>query len=200
VGMVVASAVPFGILQGPIVVGMFLCFAQRQQTGRTEFGTLFKGFEQFLDAFIATLIMVAVSLVVMAPIAIVFIVTIVVMLVSAGPNAGPNAGNEAPTWMIVAILGIFPLILAATVAIYTPFIFTFQLIADRKMSAGVAVKTSARAAWNNLGGLLWYFFVTGLIMFIAVLPCYIPAILLMPIVTGGAWLLYQDIFGIEGKF
>jgi uncharacterized membrane protein len=60
VGIVVSSLVPFSILLGPMMVGMFLCFAQRQQTGRTEFATLFKGFDQFVDALVATLIMVAV--------------------------------------------------------------------------------------------------------------------------------------------
>jgi len=195
VGMLIAAAVPFGILQGPMMVGFFLCFAQRQQTGRTEFGTLFKGFDQFFDAFIAMLIMVAASFVVMIPLMIVFFAIMVVAIATAGPNGG----NAAPIGMIVAMLGLFPLIMAAVVAIYMPFVFTFQLIADRKMSAGAAVKASAHAAWNNLGGLLWYFFVTGFIMFLAMLPCYLPAILLMPIAIGGAWLLYQDIFATIAK-
>ncbi len=86
VGLLIGSLVPFGILLGPMMVGIFLCFVQRQQTGRTEFGTLMKGFDQFLDAFVATLIMVAASVAVMIPLLVVYFVVLALFVV---PSISP---------------------------------------------------------------------------------------------------------------
>ena len=189
VGILVASLVPFGLLAGPMMVGMFLCFAQRQETGRTEFGTLFKGFDQFMEAFVATLIMTALALVILLPLIAVFLVTLFAVI------AAQQNGAEPDLWIVSSLFAFYPLILIASIAIYVPFIFTFQLIADRKVSAGVAVRASARAAWYNLGGVVWFLIAIGFISILAALPCCIPAILLLPLTIGAMWLFYQDVFG-----
>ncbi len=99
--------------------------------------------------------------------------------------------------MIGSILLIYPLIIVASIAIYVPFLFVFQLIADQKLGAGAAVKASAKAAWQNLGGVIYFLIAVGFISVLAMIPCYIPAIFLMPITIGSTWILYQDIFGRE---
>jgi hypothetical protein len=190
VGILIASVVPFGLLLGPMMVGMFLCFAQRQRTGRTDFGTLFKGFDQFMDAFIATLVMIALAMAIFLPLIAVFLIVLAMVAASAQNGAQPDVA------LLSLLLAFYPLMMFANIAIYVPFMFTFQLIADRKVTAGVAVKASARAAWHNLGGVIWFLVAVGFITLLAALPCYIPAILLLPLTVGALWLFYQDVFGI----
>src|SRR5688500_5485864 len=49
VGWMIASAVPFGILMGPMMCGLFLTFFKMRRGEFVEFGTLFKGFEYLGD-------------------------------------------------------------------------------------------------------------------------------------------------------
>ncbi len=78
-----------------------------------------------------------------------------------------------------------------------PFLFTFQLIADRNFKAIDAVKTSARGVAKNLSGVIWFVIVTGFLTSIASMMCFLPVILLLPILLGALFLLYRDIFGIQ---
>jgi hypothetical protein len=94
VAMFIGSAIPMGILLGPMLVGLYLALAQKADQGQTEFGTLFKGFDKFGDSLIAMLIVVGVSLVVMIPLGILAFVGMLAL--SAGGAAGGAAGgNEA---------------------------------------------------------------------------------------------------------
>lgn len=190
VGMLVGSLVPFGILMGPMMVGMFLCFSERQRTGRTEFGTVFKGFDQFIDGLIAMLIMVAVSVVIIFPLVIVFLAALFFVIAPADQNAGTAYG------LISLMVTMYGMIFVASIACYVPFMFTFQLIADRKLTGVAAVKASAAAAWNNLGGVVWFIISIGFITLLAAMACYIPALLMMPISVGAMWLMYQDVFAV----
>src|SRR6185503_13372569 len=56
VSMIVGSAVPLGILMGPMMCGVYLtCFRKRRGLP-IEFGTLFKGFDYFGQSVIAALL------------------------------------------------------------------------------------------------------------------------------------------------
>ena len=93
VGIFLGSLVPFGILLGPMMVGIYLCFADREQGKQVEFGTLFKGFDHFANALIAVLIMVGVSVLVMIPI----FILMAVVLIGVLPSNGGNQGGRRPT-------------------------------------------------------------------------------------------------------
>src|SRR5215510_12590742 len=56
VGWMVGSALPLGILMGPMMVGLFLTFFAMRRAEPIEFATLFKGFEFFGQSLIATLL------------------------------------------------------------------------------------------------------------------------------------------------
>src|SRR5205814_1287210 len=51
VGVLIGGAVPI-VLLGPMMIGIFLCLLQRQRGEPVEFGTLFKGFEQFVQGLV----------------------------------------------------------------------------------------------------------------------------------------------------
>ena len=60
---------PLGILAAPLCVGLFLCLIERERGGPIALGTLFQGFNQFVDSLVVVLISLAVSLIVFMPIA-----------------------------------------------------------------------------------------------------------------------------------
>ena len=192
VGILLGSMVPFGILMGPIMVGIYLCYLHREAGRQVEFATLFKGFDQFKEAFIAFIIMFAISMGVMLG----FIILIGMVVLGMGA-AMQGQGNDAnPSAIgIVLILMLYLALLVASIAVYIPFLFAFQLIADRKLSGMDAVKLSWAGVKKNLGGILVFMIVNMFFSLIAVMMCYIPAIFFMPISFGALFLLYRDIYG-----
>jgi uncharacterized membrane protein len=192
IAILIGSAVPFGLLMGPMLVGVFICLLHRERGQRVEFGTVFRGFDQFMDSFIATLIMVGASLLLMIPLVIFMLIMILTPIIRAAQN-----GQKPPEPDMLTILLMYPLIILVSVIIYVPFLFTFQLIADRKLKGSQAVMLSARAAWKNLGGIVWFLFVLMCLSILLMIMCYLPALLFMPISLASMFVLYRDIFPLE---
>src|SRR5213078_3374379 len=55
VGFLIGSVFPI-VLMGPMMVGIFISLRQRQRNQTVEFGTLFKGFDQFVNGLIVTVL------------------------------------------------------------------------------------------------------------------------------------------------
>lgn len=185
VAIILGSLVPLGILMPPLLVGLFFALMGREQGRTIEFGTLFRGFDKFGDSLIAYLIMMAVAFVVMIPLAIIFVAAMIMFAATNG---------EGDAMFMMAMLVLYPLVLVVSVACYVPFVFTYQLIADRGLTGMEAVKMSARGVWTNLGGILWYMFVSGLISLVLMMMCYVPIIFFLPISFASAFVLYRDIY------
>ena len=56
-GAMLAGMGPFGILLGPFMCGIHLCFLCKESGGQTSFNMLFKGFDYFMPGLVASLIM-----------------------------------------------------------------------------------------------------------------------------------------------
>jgi uncharacterized membrane protein len=195
VGILVGSMVPFGIVMGPMLIGIYLCFLHRQAGRQVEFGTLFKGFDQFGEGLIAYLIMVGFSIVAsMVTVGLFVVVALAAWALIAGTMEGEAAAGLGIVVGIVAYLVFFLVLMVISVLINLPFVFAFQLIADRKLSGAEAIKQSWAGAKLNFGGIIWYMLVNYFLLMLAAMACYIPAILLMPVSMGGLFLLYSDIY------
>jgi len=192
VGVFIGSLVPMNILMGPMLVGIFLCAKERERSEKIEFGTLFRGFDQFLDSLIVIIALTVLSLLVLLPIAILLILVLGGFIVATG-----NSGAEPGLPLFMLLFAFTPVIIAASLACYIPFVFAFQLIADKKMGAVDAIKLSCRAAWMNLGGTVWYLIVVGLISFALSLMCYLPVFFFLPISFASLFALYRDVFPSE---
>ncbi len=194
VGILIASAVPFGLIMGPMIVGIYLCFIERGRRGQTEFATLFRGFDFFLESFIAFLCMLGLSLLVMVPFMIALFAMLFAPIISAAaanPNAPPPPPEFTPGIILTYIAMLFTNFL-----IYMPFIFTFQLIADRHLKAIPAIKMSLRGVGKNFWGIVWFMLVVWFVSMVGALMCYVPAFLIMPISFGAMFLLYREIYGM----
>jgi hypothetical protein len=191
VGVLIGSAAPAGVLLGPMMCGIYLCFLHRMEGGTADFKLLFKGFDYFLDSLVATLIMVAVMFVVLIPVIVVFLVAFFAL--AAGSRRGP------PVPLLIGLeLSFYLVMLILSLAVSVPFVFVFHLIVDRGLKAIPAIKTSLRAVRANFMGILWMMVVFTFLSFLAALCCYFPAILLMPLTFGGICLAYRSIFPEEG--
>ena len=195
VGVLVGSMVPFGIVMGPMLIGIYLCFLHRQAGRQVEFGTLFKGFDQFGDGLIAYLIMVGFSIAMsLLTVGFFLVVGLAAMALIAGTMEGDAAAGVGIGLGILIYILFFVALMVVSALINLPFVFAFQLIADRKLSGTEAIRQSWTGAKLNFGGIVWYMLVNYFLLVLAAMACYIPAILLMPVSMGGLFLLYSDIY------
>ncbi|MEM9827075.1 MAG: hypothetical protein AAF958_10825 [Planctomycetota bacterium] len=194
VALLVGSLVPFGVLIGPILVGVHLCLARRERGEMLVFGDVFKGFDQFLEALIARIITFVVSIAVTLPVTFLMMASMFGTLLATAPQAG-NAPPQPPVAFFAVMIAWMPLMILVSVLVYVPFFFTFQLIADRRVPGIEACKWGAKAAWKNLLPVSVYVVVSSLVSMLAAMACYLPAFLVAPIVLAGAFIMYRDAFG-----
>jgi uncharacterized membrane protein len=187
--VIIGSMVPFGIVMGPLMVGVYLCLREREQGKPFELGTLFNGFERFIDAFIAVLLQLVIGFVVLIPVIVALI--IVAFVIVAAEN---NATDIAAVAGVVGGIVLVPLIFITVLLAYLPSVFCFQLIADRGVTGLQAIMLSIKAAWKNLFGLILFQIVVGIISAILSMLCFFPVVFFFPIAVSAAFVLYRDIF------
>jgi len=193
VGVIIGSVVPFGILMGPMMCGIYLALFKIRRGEPIEFGLLFKGFDYFGDAVIATLIHAVPIVVIVVPTYIIFYVGMFAMMgVSGGRQPEPAAllgffGFFALFWFVVMIL-----IMVLSVI----FLFAYPLIVDRRLSGLNAVKLSIRAGFANFWRLLGMMLLMGVLIFVGVLFCYVGAFLVMPVYFAAIATAYEQVFGL----
>ncbi len=183
VGLLIQAVVPLGVLMGPMICGMYLCFRYRMAGIQVRFETLFKGFEVFLNALLAYLIMIGFSLVVMLPLVFLFIGAII----AAGPQ------NEEA--FLAIMFTMYPVILIVSILVSIPFVFVFPLIVDRGTGPWESVTLSVRAVWHNFGPLCGMMFVHTLAGMAGMCLCYFGAFLVIPLTFGAMFTVYHEIFG-----
>jgi uncharacterized membrane protein len=193
VGIIIGGTVPLGILMGPMMCGIYLCFLRRMRGERVEFGMLFKGFDSFGDGVIAGLIQVIPVMVMIVPLYIAFVVGITVLAPERGSRRAVNDPNAMITFLI--IMGVmFVVIMLLSMIISALFMFSYPLIMERKLSGFNAVKTSARAVFGNLGGVLGLMMLNVVLGIIGMLFCYIGALFVMPIGMAAWAIAYRQVF------
>jgi hypothetical protein len=193
VGILVGGAVPFGILMGPMMCGIYLCLLSRMRGERIEFGLLFKGFDFFGDALIAALVHVIPIVAILVPLGFGFSIGLTMFL----PHAGARRSSYDPSALITFVITmgvVFMIACIIVMALSALFMFTYPLIVDKKLSGLDAVKTSARAVMANLGGVLGLFMLNMLLSIVGVLFCYVGAFFVMPIGIAAWAVAYRQVF------
>lgn len=171
VGNLIGAAVPFGILAGPMMCGIYYCLFRRMRGRPIKFEMLFKGFDYFVQSLIATLIMMVPILAVMIPgYAAVIGVLFATMPMNPPPGGGPPPKPDMTAFLVAyfAFLGLL-VVVAAIVSVLCYFVY--PLVVDRKMSGVAAIKTSVRASLANLGGLIGLVVLNFLLTLVGALAC-----------------------------
>ena len=184
------SSAAQGVLTGAMMCGMFICFSAMMRNERPTFDMLFKGFDFFLESLLATLIMVGVFLVVMIPVGFLFFFGMLAAVAAAAGNGGEAMGGLLT---LMLILGSVFASLAMTCLLML-FVFVYPLIVDHNLSGLEAVKVSVRAAWANFGNVFRLTLLNWLVSMLAVLLCYLPVLLVLPVSLFTQALLYRRVF------
>ncbi len=200
VGVLLGGLAPMGLMMGPMMVGIYLCHRALARGEEVKFELLFKGFDRFIDAFVAALLMMAASLVIVLPL--VFVVMFGAIFGAAGMAAAASstrggAGGGLAAGACLLYAGAIAFMMLASMLVSLFFTFAFPLIADRGASGLDAVKLSMRAAMANLGGLVGLALFTFLLTFVGLLFCYVGAFLVMPLTFAAHWITYEKVFGMK---
>jgi len=193
VGLMIASAVPFGILLGPMMCGLYLTFFSIRRNEPIEFGNLFKGFEHFGQSVVATLIHVIPIMAIVIPAYIFFYVVFLVAVLAQGDNPNPAAMLGVTVMIVVFWLVVVGVIMIISIG----FTFVYPLIVDRGLTGFDAVRLSFKAAMANLGGLLGLVLLNFLLSIVGVLLCVVGAYLIMPIGYAAIAVAYEQVFGLR---
>jgi uncharacterized membrane protein len=194
VGMLIGSAIPFGILLGPMMCGIYFTFFQLRRGRAIEFGNLFKGFDYFGQSLIATLIHVVPIVIIVVPAYIAFYVGFILTMLQQQQSGEPNPG------LLFGFLGVFMIfwlvVVVAIIVVSIGFTFVYPLIVDRGYSGIDAVKLSFRAAMSNFWRLLGLTLLTALLGFVGVLLCFVGILLVYPVVFAALAVAYEQVFGL----
>ncbi|MEP6741664.1 MAG: hypothetical protein ABJB61_04125 [bacterium] len=191
VGILIGSVVPFGILLGPMMCGLYLTLFKTRRGQPIEFNDLFKGFDYFGDSLIATLLHLVPILVIFVPSYIVFYIGLLFIMPRNG-EADPSAllsffGIFAVFWIVMVVILII---------VSVGFTFAYPLIVDRRLSGLNAVKLSIRAGIANFWQLLGMLLLNGLLSLVGVLFCYVGVFLVLPISFAAIAAAYEQVFGL----
>jgi uncharacterized membrane protein len=192
VAFFIGSAVPLGILMGPMMCGIYLtCFTRRRREP-VEFGLLFKGFDFFGPSVIATLLHAIPIVVIVVPVYLLFYASMVLTLVAQGDEPNPAA--------LLGVLGTFSLVVLVVVVLMViisiGFTFAYPLIVDRRLKGVDAVKLSFKAAMANFWRLLAMGLLTMVMGMLGLALCYVGMFLVFPISYGAIAAAYEQVFGL----
>ena len=195
VAILIGSAVPFGILLGPMMCGLYLSFFKVRRGELIEFGTLFKGFDYFGQSVVAALLHTVPIIAVIVPAYLLFYVGMFVSMAAAGNS---NEPNPAAFMGVMGMFLLFWLVVMLVILVLTiGFTFAYPLIVDRKLSGFDAVKLSFKAAFANFWRLLGLLLITGFMNVLGVLACYVGVFFVMPIGYAAIAKAYEQVFGIS---
>ena len=188
--VVMVFSLPFGALAGPGLVGVHLMLQDGEAGRRPRFQRVFDGLHRWKPPLIASLIMSGVAFAAFVPVRLFFIagaVTTFGLAEVVGADASPLL---RPMWFVVSLLMACAISLALV-----PFTFTFQLLAERRISALEAILLSARAARANVRGLVVLWLLCALAVTPAAMLYWVPAACVLPIALGALHAAYRKVFG-----
>jgi uncharacterized membrane protein len=192
IAILIGSAIPLGILMGPMMCGLYLSFFKKRRGEPIELGTLFKGFDYFGPSVVATLLHVIPILVIVIPAYIVFYVVFILSMTVQGNEPNPGA--------MLGLLGLFTMfwivMFFVIIIISIGFTFVYPLLVDRKMAAIEAIKLSFKAAMANFWRLLLLMILTGILSIAGVVLCYVGVFLAFPVTYGALAMAYEQVFGL----
>ena len=192
VGFLIGSAFTI-LLMGPMMIGVFLCLQQRQRTQAVEFGTLFKGFDSFVQGLVVTALKLVPSFVIVVPYWI-FLAAVMILSMQHGRINSPDDMHRVMSAVFPLEILFYFLMMIVTLLVEIFFMLAYPLIADRQVSGLEAVKLSFRAAKANFGGILVLMLLNGIFGFLGLLCCLVGFVFYMPVAFASQAVAYRRIF------
>jgi hypothetical protein len=193
VGVIIGGAFAI-VLWGPMACGLYLCFFQQQRRENVEFGTLFRGFDYFLPAFLVELIRSIPTIVISVP----YVIAVIGITISnMTRHGGPPDFYPASVFVLEIVYFLILTVLKLLVEIL--FLFAFPLVVDRKLEAVDALKLSFRASKANLGGIVGFVVLNAVFAFVAFLCCFVGLYFYLPLSFAASTVAYRRVFPDVGN-
>lgn len=174
------------VLAGAMICGIFIAYLNAIDGRSVKFDDLWKGMPFFGQGLIAILVLIV-------PAFAYYIFVYVTMIVAV--FGGGAAMGEAGALGALVVVGIIDLVvLIVMTCFHTLLSFTFPLIVDRGLSAIDAMKVSARAVRQNLGGVAGIVAVNFVLMFAGLLAFCIGMYFIIPIMVAANVVAYRRVF------
>ena len=184
VGIMIGGAVPIVII-GPMICGIYLCMLDKMDGREVKFERLFKGFDFFGQSLI-------VAAVIMIPMFVVIFAIYIPMIAMA--IAGPRMSESELIPLLIGTV-IFEIVLVfVMVCFHTLLLFSFPLIADRKLGGIDSIRVSAKAVWANLGGIASLIGVGFVVAIVGYLMLCIGIYLALPLIMASSAVAYRKVF------
>ena len=173
------------ILAGAMICGIFISYLNAIDGKPVVFDDLWKGMNFFGPG-------LAVILIIIVP-AFAYYIFVYITLIAA--MFGGAAAGEAGLVGALVVVGLIDMVvLIAMVSFHTLLTFSFPLMVDRNLGAIDAMKTSARAVWQNLGGVAGLVVVNFALMFVGYLALCVGMYFVIPVMIAGNVVAYRRVF------
>jgi hypothetical protein len=179
------SGVTMYILAGAMICGIMYAYLKAVDGKPVTFDDLWRGMDFFGPGLLVIFIIIA-------PL-IVFYIFIYVSMIGA-IIGGAQAGQAGLMGAFVVVGVIDLLFMIVLVSFHTLLTFSFPLIVDRRLGAIEAMKTSARAVWQNLGGVAGLVAVNFALVLAGYLALCIGLYFVIPIMIAGNVVAYRRVF------
>ncbi|MFN2511297.1 MAG: hypothetical protein ABR568_07610 [Pyrinomonadaceae bacterium] len=190
--IVLACCVPFaGLIWGAWMCGIFAALLGRMRGQSASFNDLSKGFQRFSPAFVVTLLSGLFFLPV--PIGIKLLEMRLDEIERNYPGLEPMP-DEVVLQTIGFISGLVLLYVIAFLITGVIFAFAYQLVVDKNLSGWEATKLSARAARENLGGVIGLLLLELAISTLGIMMCCFGLVLVMPLTRASWATAYAKVF------
>lgn len=173
------------ILLGAMICGIFFCYLQAIDGKPVSFDNLWKGFDYFKPGLIVTLFIVVPTI---------FVYAVMYVPVIMALTMGANLSQAEFLSLLVGVAAVDLIIIVVMICFHTLLMFSFPLIVDRNLSAIEAIKTSARAVWKNLSGVVGLILVNFVLILLGYLAFCIGVYFVIPVMIAGNAVAYRKIF------
>lgn len=193
-------------LAGPILAGIYYCLFKRMNGEMVEFGMMFKGFDKFVPTMVLGLIIILPEIILQILNQSLQITAQVLSTMGRENNfqAGGDGTSAAQTAIVTGIFGLIFLIyliyLVVRIVMSISLAFTIPLVIEHDLSIMDAIKTSARAGWSNIGGLILLFILEALVGLAGALALCIGVFFVLPIIHAANAVAYRQVFPAPSQF
>ena len=180
------GAISMYIVLGAMICGIYFCYLQKIDGKTVDLNGLWVGFQKFLPSFILMLL-------IMIPLLVVYGIIYVPILIAA--MMGSRLSSDELMQLFIGAIVVDAVLIVLMTCFHTLLIFSFPLIIDRNLGAWQSVVTSAKAVWQNLGGVAGMMGVAILASIpITLLTCGLGAYFFMPVMFAGYAVAYRKVF------
>lgn len=181
----IIGGVSFYILLGAMICGIFFCYLQAIDGKRVSFEGLWKGFSYFAPGLVVTMFIVVPMIIVYAIIYAPFVMAMVM---------GSKLSESEMMTLLFGAAAVDLVVIVIMVCFHTLLMFSFPLIVDRNLSGFRAMKTSARAVWKNMGGVVGLILVNFVLAFLGYLVLCFGIYFVIPVMIAGNVVAYRKVF------